>query len=32
LSQACARRHASLLKDFAPMPGRDLRLSLRWKL
>lgn len=27
-----ARRHASLLKDFAPMPGRDLRLSLRWKL
>lgn len=27
-----ARRHASLLKDFAPMPGRDLRLSLRWRL
>jgi iron complex outermembrane receptor protein len=27
-----ARRHASLLKDFAPMAGRDLRLSLRWKL
>jgi iron complex outermembrane receptor protein len=27
-----ARRHASLLKDFAPMPGRDVRLSLRWKL
>jgi iron complex outermembrane receptor protein len=27
-----ARRHASLLKDFAPMPGRDLRLSMRWKL
>ena len=27
-----ARRHASLLKDFAPMPGRDLRLSLRWKI
>lgn len=26
-----ARRHASLLKDFAPMAGRDLRLSLRWR-
>jgi len=24
-----ARRHASFLKDFAPLPGRDLRLSLR---
>lgn len=27
-----ARRHASLLKDFAPMAGRDLRLALRWIL
>ena len=27
-----ARRHASLLKDFAPMAGRDLRLAFRWKL
>jgi iron complex outermembrane recepter protein len=27
-----ARRHASLLKDFAPMAGRDLRLALRWRL
>jgi iron complex outermembrane receptor protein len=27
-----ARRHASLLKDFAPMPGRDLRLAIRWTL
>jgi iron complex outermembrane receptor protein len=27
-----ARRHASFLKDFAPMPGRDIRLSLRMAL
>jgi len=24
-----ARRHASFLKDFAPLPGRDLRVSIR---
>jgi iron complex outermembrane receptor protein len=24
-----ARRHASLLKDFAPLAGRDIRLSAR---
>ena len=24
-----ARRHASFLKDFAPLPGRDIRVSLR---
>ncbi len=24
-----ARRHASFLKDFAPLPGRDFRISLR---
>jgi iron complex outermembrane receptor protein len=24
-----ARRHASFLKDFAPLPGRDIRLSAR---
>ena len=24
-----ARRHASVLKDFAPLAGRDLRLSAR---
>lgn len=24
-----ARRHASFLKDFAPLPGRDLRISAR---
>lgn len=24
-----ARRHASFLKDFAPLPGRDFRLSVR---
>ena len=24
-----ARRHASFLKDFAPLPGRDVRISLR---
>ncbi len=24
-----ARRHASFLKDFAPLPGRDVRLSVR---
>jgi iron complex outermembrane receptor protein len=26
------RRHASVLKDFAPLPGRDIRLSLRFAL
>ena len=25
-----ARRHASFLKDFAPLPGRDLRVSVRF--
>ena len=24
-----ARRHSSLLKDYAPLPGRDVRLSAR---
>src|SRR5690242_708429 len=23
-----ARRHASLLKDYAPLPGRDIRLTI----
>ena len=27
-----ARRHASFLKDFAPLPGRDIRLSLRFTI
>ncbi|MEY2883884.1 MAG: hypothetical protein RL490_1608, partial [Pseudomonadota bacterium] len=27
-----ARRHASFLKDFAPLPGRDIRISLRFTL
>ncbi|MEI6419039.1 MAG: TonB-dependent receptor [Sphingomonadales bacterium] len=27
-----ARRHASFLKDFAPLPGRDIRLALRFAL
>ena len=27
-----ARRHASFLKDFAPLAGRDIRLSLRFVL
>lgn len=27
-----ARRHASFLKDFAPLAGRDIRLSVRMKL
>ena len=27
-----ARRHASFLKDFAPLPGRDIRVSLRFGL
>jgi iron complex outermembrane receptor protein len=27
-----SRRHASFLKDFAPLPGRDIRLSLRFTL
>lgn len=25
------RRHASLLKDFAPLPGRDIRLSVKYR-
>lgn len=25
-----ARRHASFLKDFAPLAGRDVRIALRW--
>lgn len=29
LFDAEARRHASFLKDFAPLPGRDIRLSAR---
>jgi iron complex outermembrane receptor protein len=27
-----ARRHTSFLKDFAPLAGRDIRLSLRVSL
>ena len=27
-----ARRHASVLKDFAPLSGRDLRATLSFKL
>ena len=27
-----ARRHASVLKDFAPLAGRDLRATLSFKL
>jgi iron complex outermembrane receptor protein len=27
-----ARRHASFTKDFVPLPGRDLRLSVRFSL
>ncbi len=27
-----ARRHASFLKDFAPLPGRDIRISLRFTI
>jgi iron complex outermembrane receptor protein len=27
-----ARRHASVLKDFAPLSGRDLRVTLRLAL
>ena len=27
-----ARRHASFLKDFAPLSGRDIRLSLRFTI
>lgn len=29
LLDATGRRHASLLKDFAPLPGRDIRVGLR---
>jgi iron complex outermembrane receptor protein len=32
LFDAEARRHASFLKDFAPMAGRDIRLALRMRL
>jgi iron complex outermembrane receptor protein len=27
-----ARRHASFLKDFAPLAGRDLRATLSFRL
>ncbi|MBX9814437.1 MAG: TonB-dependent receptor [Sphingomonas sp.] len=27
-----ARRHASFIKDFAPLPGRDIRVTLRFGL
>ena len=27
-----ARRHSSFLKDFAPLPGRDIRVSLRFTI
>jgi iron complex outermembrane receptor protein len=30
LNDADARRHASFVKDFAPLPGRDIRLSARF--
>lgn len=30
LFDATARRHASFLKDFAPIAGRDIRISARW--
>ncbi|MBA3878979.1 MAG: TonB-dependent receptor [Sphingobium sp.] len=30
LLDATGRRHASLLKDFAPLPGRDIRIGLRF--
>lgn len=30
LTDTTARRHASFLKDFAPIAGRDIRLSARW--
>jgi iron complex outermembrane receptor protein len=29
LFDVSARRHASLLKDYAPLPGRDFRISAR---
>ena len=29
LFDVVARRHSSLLKDFAPLAGRDIRLSAR---
>ncbi|MFZ2982654.1 MAG: hypothetical protein WA085_16620, partial [Sphingobium sp.] len=25
-----ARRHASFLKDYAPLPGRDIRITARF--
>ena len=27
-----ARRHASLLKDYAPLSGRDIRLTVRLEI
>lgn len=30
LLDADARRHASFIKDFAPLPGRDVRVTLRY--
>jgi iron complex outermembrane receptor protein len=32
LFDATARRHASFLKDYAPLAGRDIRLSVRTRL
>lgn len=32
LFDAVARRHASFLKDFAPLAGRDIRVTARFKL
>lgn len=31
LLDATGRRHASLLKDFAPLSGRDIRIGLKYK-
>ena len=31
LFDVVARRHASLLKDYAPLAGRDIRLTARFK-
>lgn len=32
LFDVTARRHASYLKDYAPLAGRDIRLSARWEI
>ncbi|WP_342776675.1 hypothetical protein [Hankyongella ginsenosidimutans] len=31
IADVTARRHASFLKDYAPLAGRDIRVNLRFE-